>query len=293
MSKNTAIKHLINSYLIVAVDTYISGAGFEAIKNIKIPLYKGRDANRVLYISGVALQLAKSHNSVTEEIASAIAQHIFTTSGGTLLTRIVTPGWVHIEVTHHLLADWLQSIAFGSSKSYFHFLGLKLGFHNKSDNRQTENSSRLFTIQYAHARCYSLILLAHREGLITGEEKLPASGESVHLGSLVKIEDLPWLNSDRKLHLHQPSEIYLIMELIKAVDELECAEKPGQVNWEKIAWDVSQAFLNFWSQCRIWGEVKTNSPELTQARLGLVMATQCVLRVLLIGKLGVDAPVEL
>jgi len=293
VSKNTAIKQLINSYLIAAVDAYMTREQSAYIINGKMPLYQGRDIKRVLYISGVALQLAKSHNSVAGEIANAIASQIFNTSGGTLLTQIVTPGWIHIEITHPLLASWLQSIAFGVSKSSANFVGLKSPIHNNWASVKTDESSRLFAVQYAHARCCSLIFLAQREGLIAWKQTLPKSDDIWHLGGLVATGTLSWLNSDRKLHLHHPAETYLIVELVKAVDELECADEPSKVKWEKIAWDVSQAFVSFWSQCRIWGEVKTKSPELMQARLGLVMATQCVLRFLLIAKLGIAGPIEL
>jgi arginyl-tRNA synthetase len=294
VSKNTAIKELIYSYLLNGLNFYLSQRDKNHIINSKIPVHQGRDINRVLYISGVALQLAKSHNSGSGEIASAIASHISNNCAEALLIGIVPPGWIHIELTHGFLAAWLQSIAVGESNSSLNFLGIKSSLPDKWQSVKSYNPSRLFKIQYAHARCYSLILLAGREGLIKLKEPLSASHESWHLGSLVATETLPWLNSDdRQLRLHHPAEKHLIMELVKAVDELECAGDEGKVNWEKIAWDLSQAFENFWSQCRIWGEVKTNSPELAQARLGLIMATQCVLRVLLKVKLGVTAPVEL
>jgi arginyl-tRNA synthetase len=52
-------------------------------------------------------------------------------------------------------------------------------------------------------------------------------------------------------------------------------------------------FLTFYSQCRIWGEVKTATPQLAQARLGLILATQPLLHLLLQDLLGVPAPLEL
>jgi arginyl-tRNA synthetase len=293
VSKNTDIKKLLYNYLLAAIESYIDQGNTKYIIDGKIPLHQGRDINRVFYISGVALQLGKSHNAVPWEIANAIASHISNNCGKALLVEIVAPGSIHIELTHGLLAAWLQSVALGESQSSLNFIGIKSQLPDKGERIKSYNPSRLFSIQYAHARCYSLILLAHREGLIKLKAPLSASSESWHLGSLVVTEALPWLNSDRQLRLHHPAESRLIMELVKTVDELECAEDAGKVNWEKVGWDLSQAFEAFWCQCRIWGEVKTNSPELAQARLGLVMATQSVLRILLIVKLRIVAPVDL
>jgi len=54
-----------------------------------------------------------------------------------------------------------------------------------------------------------------------------------------------------------------------------------------------ELFSRFAHGCRIWGEVKIHDPELAQARLGLLIATQLVLRSVLEDKLGIVAPVEL
>jgi arginyl-tRNA synthetase len=119
------------------------------------------------------------------------------------------------------------------------------------------------------------VRLAEREGLITSEGAIP------------------WLDNQQELRFHHPSELCLVSELVQVVDELECSDSSGSVKWEKLALCLSQVFDNFWRDCRIWGEVKANSPELAQARLGLVMATQSVLRTLLEEKLGILALWEL
>ena len=66
---------------------------------------------------------------------------------------------------------------------------------------------RLFAIQYAHARCCSLVLLAHREGLIKLRE--PLSDVSLAFRNVVSRQQIPWLNCDEKLRLNHPDESYV------------------------------------------------------------------------------------
>ncbi|OYD98209.1 hypothetical protein CDG76_04400 [Nostoc sp. 'Peltigera membranacea cyanobiont' 210A] len=156
---------------------------------------------------------------------------------------------------------------------------------------QSPMPNSLFAVEYAHARCCSLVLLAHREGLIKLREPVPNTSPA--FWDIIFPNPLPWLNCDGILRLNHPDERRLIGELIQVVDNIECPDISGSVKWEKVALNLSQAFEKFWSNCRIWGEIKITSPELAQARLGLLMATQSVLRFVLEENLRVFAPLEL
>jgi arginyl-tRNA synthetase len=292
-----SIKQLLYSCLIktLSIDTY--KLKNICIKDENLNLYKDRDQSRVLYISSVALRLSKSQNWKTMELASAIASDLLRTCGDVFTIQIVPPGWIHFELTHSALATWLQSLAVGS-----------LGEDEEQGSKEEEFSplppaprsfasfqspipNSLFAVQYAHARCCSLVLLAHREGLIKLREPVPNTSQG--FWDVISPNPLPWLNCDETLRLNHPDERCLISELIQVVDNIECPDISGSVKWEKVALNLSQAFENFWSNCRIWGEVKITLPELAQARLGLLMATQSVLRYVLEEKLGVFAPLEL
>ncbi|WP_256871691.1 glutamate acetyltransferase [Nostoc sp. TCL26-01] len=276
------MKQLVYSYLLAVLDNYNHHLKQQSILNRKIPLYKGRDNQKILYISDLALMLSKSHNRATTEVSNFIASHLWAISSEIFLVQIVSPGSIHITITDSLLAIWLQHLAIkGLGEN-------ELGVNHR--RVKIVDSSRLFTIFHAHARCCSLILLAAREGLIEIEKQLPDNSEL--LGNLRLVNTIPWLNSHTKLRCHHPHEMRLISELVRVVDELMCSDS-GVVNWEKLGLDLSQAFADFYRYCRIWGEVKTNFPELAQVRLGLVMVTQKVLRFLLETKLGVIAPWEL
>ncbi len=295
VSKYTSIKQLLYSYLIksLSIDTY--NPENICIKGEKIPLYKGRDGNRFFYTSSVSLRLSKSQNRNAMELASAIASDLSGISEDVFSIQIVPPGWIHFELTHSTLATWLQSLVVGSSGG--------AGEQGSRGAEETINAqcpmphapypipNSLFAVQYAHARCCSLVLLAHREGLIKLKEPVPNTSPA--FWDVISPNPLPWLNCDGTLQLNHPDERRLIGELIQVVDTIECPDVSGSVKWEKVALNLSQAFEKFWSNCRIWGEVKITSPELAQARLGLLMATQSVLKFVLEENLGVFAPLEL
>jgi arginyl-tRNA synthetase len=82
-----------------------------------------------------------------------------------------------------------------------------------------------------------------------------------------------------------------VLDNLYPIFEVKNREKP--VNYFKLANTLSEAFQIFYSQCRIWGEVKIEQPKLAQARVGLILATQSLLRFILENFLNAIAPLEL
>ena len=277
-TQSKAIKQLINRYLVSSFSIFTSNEEITSIKGIKVPLYQGGYNQKILYISGVAMKISKYQNSPVMEVAGAIAGHLAQNSDGLFRVKVTPPGEIHIELIDSTLAAWLHSLTVATKTG-----NLVNNFFD--DQLPTSlNSLKVFTIQYAHARCYSLLRLGHQEGII----KL----DRTDIKSFISVNPIPWLNDDQKLRLNHPDETFLIHQLVKVVDDLVCADS-SSINWEKAGENLSQAFEKFWCNCRIWGEVKINSPELAQARLGLLIATQLVLRSVLEDKLGIIAPLEL
>lgn len=277
-TQGKAIKQLISRYLMSSFSIFTNNEEITSIKGIKVPLYQGGYNQKILYISGVAMRISKSQNSPVMEVAGAIAGHLAQNSDGLFRVKVTPPGEIHIELIDSTLAAWLHSLTVATKTG-----NLVNNFFD--DQLPTSlNSLKVFTIQYAHARCYSLLRLGHQEGII----KL----DRTDIKSFISVNPIPWLNDDQKLRLNHPDETFLIHQLVKVVDDLVCADS-SSINWEKAGENLSQAFEKFWCNCRIWGEVKINSPALAQARLGLLIATQLVLRSVLEDKLGVVAPLEL
>lgn len=254
------------------------------IQDQHIFLHQAKGCNRFLYISPIAFHLSKVKKISALEIAKAIALLLDSQSVNLLedfTFEVIPPGWIQIQITQPMLAAWLQHLVIYPPQLQ--------NYREKEDCQLTQTDTyRLFAAQYAHARCCSLLQMAHREKLITLKE-LPETSSAVFL--LSEPNPIPWFN--HQIRYFHPAESALLSQLLITLDDLYCSGTLRQLKWEKAALKLSQIFQTFYSYCRIWGEVKIQTPELSQARLGLVMATQISLRLILQDKLSVPAPVEL
>ncbi len=260
-----------------------------------IPLYRAKDNQHIIYISPVALQLAKQGSKPPLEIATAIANcfrdsrppdSALTFEVNDWILRVVPPGKLYLQLTDPGIATWLQkSVAWDLSPAL------------TPEPRTPFTSPDLFSIQYAHARCCALLRLAHRDGLITQQTvvNLATPGASdPSIASVIAPDSIPWLDSQSQLKPCHPAERALISQAIATVDALSSTFPLSQLTSPvSRASLLSQDFLTFHAQCQIWGALRSLDPELGQARLGLVALSQKLLKHLLERELGSFAPVEL
>lgn len=289
-----AIKQLALIRLKNAVNNYSVNSLKQQVYSIYIS-YRVNECCQVIYVSNVAFILSKFLKIHSLEVAKSLASfYEIDTRKEDFIVTVVQPGFLQLKLTDRKLTDWLQCLPF-----------LPLILPNLPlpgySNLLGSNSS-LFTIQSAHARCYSLMRLAQREGLITLEEISANTIKSMFAGLDIALQEgniliithpqpLPWLNDRQQLQFSS-TEYVLVIQLVKAVDDL-CLSSQSNLNyWAKTALNLSQAFAEFYSQCRIFGETNAQLPKLAQVRLGLVLGTYVVLK-LLLQRLGVFAPQEL
>ncbi len=306
-AQSPAIKQLLLGQLQEAVSIYGTAPG--TVESVKaIPLHRPKDPAGILYISALPLSMAKICHRPATDIAAELAAYLQGKTSASvsdagqpplhageleIAVAAVPPGWLHFQLTEPGKANWLQfltqlpaSCRTPNRVSIDRFGNEVVGQAGRlplqgSQPQAPFDPASLFPVQYASARCCSLLRLAHRDGL------LALAQPHWHV---IAPAPFPWLDTEAHaitLRLAHPAERRLISQLVAALD---ASETPADCL--KLATAVSQAFENFYSACRIWGEVKTESPKLAQARLGLLMATLSVLRLLLY-RLGVPAPDEL
>ncbi|QIZ70349.1 DALR anticodon-binding domain-containing protein [Oxynema aestuarii] len=229
-----------------------------------IPLKRVEDPQRLLYSCAIALPLAASEGADPRKIAEAIAAAFVRSPGGDLDFSIeaVGSGWLHLWPSDRAVAGQLQRLS-------------EFPWPN-SVSQPIEGIRRdVFLLQYAHARCCSLLRMARRDGAI----------------AYIEGEDFPWLDGAGRLNLCRRAEFEAIGALFASLDR--CARSGDRAAVLKAATALSHRFLNFYRDCRIWGDIQAERPDLARSRLGLVAATRPVLKFLLEERLGVFAPEEL
>jgi hypothetical protein len=302
LDNSAAIKPLLQQQLLIAITLTrcnacsLSGMGIAPADTPgstkllpeMIPLYRLPDDTVVLYRSAIALKLAPLWQLPVLDIAHQLVASFLTinqdTTGQICLdfsVEVLSSGWIEFQLSDWGLATWLQH----STHAFHHDAPQPWG--------ECVSPDKFFPVQYAHARCCSLLRLAHTQGLI----KLRDLDFNTVSWQLVEPHPIPWLKDDQGadtgqllLRLVHPAEQRLIAQILDVQDVMN---DQAQLSGVKLATALSIVFERFYSSCRIWGEVKSQTPKLAQARLGLVVLTQALLRSLLQDYLGVPVPVEL
>lgn len=146
-----------------------------------------KDLTQVIYSSPIALRLSRSWNLPAIDLANQIAGWLDTKafaeteppvlkkSGGYLITQVTPPGWIVVKPSDPGIALWLQTLADQPSQTESEQSANDSNAHSKSDHGLCQNANSLFEIQYAHARCCTLLNM----GIQAGYRYQPARERSI------------------------------------------------------------------------------------------------------------------
>ncbi|MGL5803829.1 MAG: DALR anticodon-binding domain-containing protein [Xenococcaceae cyanobacterium] len=243
----------------------------------KIKIHRLRDNSNIIYRCAIAYQLAPILSLSPLEVARQIIEFAttiesdFSEKDRQILAIEISPsGWIDFCLDELFLANWLQKFEQVQGTAFTPYSLVPIPF----------------PIQYAHARCCSLLKLGERVKLIELKDRefRQAVWQIQHPLSL------PWLNEKGNFQLLDAAEICLIENLLAAVDAISNRQENEMLKFTLL---LGEAFLNFWDSCRIFGDAIANMPQLATARLGLIAATQLVLKVLIENSSDTCALVEL
>lgn len=289
---SVAIKQLLLSQIQTAVNLYENTEALPSAEiQAAIPLQRYQEDGSLVYKSAIAFKLVESWQLSAEEIAHELANYLLILSCGgqretaleSFTVQVIPPGLMTFQLTDLGIATWLRQFAQKVSSGKSHNLRCTPNPCVSPQNPlNADHPEKLFSVQYAHARCCSLLRLAARQGLMTMHDTL--------VWQVIEPNPIPWLNENQQLWVSHPAERHLIAQLIVGVDHLSCTEQPS---WVKLAEGLTEAMQKFHSSCRIFGDVHTQNLQLVQARLGLLVLTRSFLEFLLQDQFGVLAPTEL
>jgi len=228
---------------------------FENLKITDIPLYRLKNENQIIYRTSILKKIPELNQKIKTDSFKIFEP---------IKVKIKITGEIDLEISDRSLSFWLQKL-----------LEISRTWEKKSKEELNQFTADIFTIQYAHARCCALLRLGEEERIIRLKQ-----GEF----TLVEPLKISWLL------LKESTEKKLINQLIAMVDALNNSEDP---NWIAQGNNLSIAMLEFYSSCRIWGEVIQKNSQLSQARLGLISLVQTLLFCLIQEQLRVSAITEL
>jgi hypothetical protein len=319
------VKYLVNSIdefllkKLVKKDTCIS------LQKKEIELHRFCDRGEIIYRCSIAYQLAPILELSSQETAQQLVDFLVTSyqktqlpSGETrethntvascllpfasesyssLKIKASSPGWIDFCADRLFLANWLQKL------SEFN-LPSSLSLTNNLSPCLLPKRVEPFILQYAHVRSCSLLRLGEQTGLIKLQDRQFTQG----IWQIEQPFPIPWLDREGNFLLVHFAETKLILELLAAIDALYALGIKGNrelltgnsaltvlksASLFKNALSLSEAFLEFWDNCRIYEENTGKKSQLVLARLGLLAAVQLLLKILIEESIGIAALVEL
>ena len=275
-----------------------------------------KNTEKIVYRSAMALRSRYQEDAM--DAANEIVMKLielrsnFSKQEDTISIEVVPPGLLFFRFGEIEIAQWLQALCDRVLPA-------------AEPAWQPFPWQPVETAQYAHARCCSLLRLAHREAAIAFVPEAidrPSAGSNVLAPAELSLRTLQSWRIDRDRWqsqeflskflawetLRHPSERCLLVCMAAAADilhgfgserldsqkdEKKDLQRNSQRDLPKISESLGRAFLYFHQECRMFGDVARTRPDLATTRLGLTLATQKLLWELLCLRLHAIAPREL
>lgn len=292
-----SVKNLLKQELLLILNLYqqklklkIEPKLVQNLPEVKISISPGKRSHLskeqflpIIYACPLGLSLTtnlqQSPSTIMEQLGCLLtAKDDSDLEQGQLLIEIFPLGWINFYLDAKLIANWLGRSLFWSQTN------------NINDQQLTKSviycldqtPGKLFSVQYIHARCCSLLSLGARENMIT---------LSNNLKQIQPSQSICWLDREHNLWFTEVAEHNLLQQLLIVSDAW--LENTHVRRWSKLALSLSQNTAIFLADCRWLGEVKQQYPQKAIARLGLIALVQFWLEKILVEKLRVAAPREL
>lgn len=254
--------------------TPLEGSSVERIVQV-IPI-KRVSTRSFVYVCAIAHRLATPSQPVPMIAAGLVNTMQAHSDSLSVLSGIVVQatatGWLQFELGDRAIATWLDLLLANALPSPCLPIAA-------TEPQVRLPAAAIFAVQYAHARCCSLLRLAHREALIT----LDRLNEAPFYWRVASPPSIPWLTSTDQLCLDHPADRSLLGHLVEALDRLSDDSPQRTQRILRSAQAIAQAMQVCHRLHPLWrktGRTGANR-DLVVAQLGLLIATQRILHFLL------------
>jgi hypothetical protein len=255
------------------------GADNPVLKNPEIQTYSTENRETIYTI---AVQISHAISLQIENLLkSSVDSRAFHQALQGLTVQATPTGHLQFEFNDAAIAHWLNQLI---SRPFDHF-----SIPGPQPPPHSLPPSRLFPIQHAHARCCSLLRLAHETQLI----QLNHPAAHPHQWQILTPNPFPWLGSNQQFPIDHPAARKLIRQLLLTLDHWSGRSPQIQKRTFHLTEELAKAFQETHRHCQFWGNFRTHQTTQCQAYLGLILATQRGLSLQLQTQLGMDAPTEL
>jgi arginyl-tRNA synthetase len=214
-----------------------------------IPVLRQRDSLDIVYKSAIAFKLAHLCQETLTEIVTQVVGGL-PNHPNDFSIEVVSPGWIYFRWSDLGVARWLEYLINLPQINRLEGINRDFTAHN------------LMPLQFAHARCCSILRLAKAQGLI-----------QIDLSCRISAT-IPWFNSQGQWYLTNPYEAKAIAALVDLVDFLQDLTQVSEANLLKSGMKLADSFFAFEAHCRIFGEINSLNRDLCHSRLALVAAVK-------------------
>lgn len=278
------------------------------------PIKRIRNAYPVRYISPIAHRLAANSIQPAFEIAEELVtqllyqcQSLKRSSDSSLLIDVLQGLTIQATSQGYMQFDFSDGAIVNYLNHLLHFLPKNPESPCSRPKLPLATAllhHRIFLLQHTHARCCSLLRLAHEHHFI--QLNSAALENQSNYWQIAAPTALSWLTETQQFRTNHTTELHLIGQIVTVLDTLPngCTDplnsstlpessSKGAMTLLTLAEGLSQAFYESHQCWQLMGNLRTQGRDRLQAHLGLILITQRLLYQLLHDQLGMEVPFQL
>lgn len=234
------------NFIVNTIQQIINRIDYIQVHSIDIKLELNKHPQQIIYQTPICFVIAKKNKIDTFLFAQKISNHFNKSyQDNNLIATVSGQGWLEFLVSDRLIEQYLNNL-------------LREPFIVQNQTQLPINQPIQFIDYYLHARCCSLLISGHQQGIIT-MNKLDFS---LNNWQIIKPENIAY-------RLFYQGD-FLEQKIIKQILLFTEKKQQNKLLLKPTLESLKELFFSLESIASIWGKTLTENEQLSQARLGLI-----------------------